>query len=80
MRNWTKTLTDAHILAVVGHTPFELACVEYGYTVIGKGTTSGLWKEVSREAQVYQILRKAQSANIDKSRNKPVHTHTHTIH
>ncbi|KAJ5489170.1 hypothetical protein N7539_004060 [Penicillium diatomitis] len=40
--------------------PFKLSCVVYGYTVIGKGTTSGLWKEVSREAEVYRILRKAQ--------------------
>ncbi|CAG8106649.1 unnamed protein product [Penicillium salamii] len=37
--------------------PFKLTCAVYGYTVVGKGTTSGLWKEVSREAQVYQILR-----------------------
>lgn len=44
--------------------PFKLTCVEYGYTVIGKGTTSGLWKEVSREAQVYQILRKAQGSAV----------------
>lgn len=29
-----------------------------------KGTTSGLWKEVSREAQVYQILRKAQGSAV----------------
>lgn len=36
--------------------PFKLTCVVYGYTVIGKGTTSGLWKEVSREAEVYRIL------------------------
>ncbi|KAL7649127.1 hypothetical protein ACMYSQ_012472 [Aspergillus niger] len=40
--------------------PFKLTCMKYGYTVIGKGTTSGLWEEVSREAQVYQILRKVQ--------------------
>ncbi|KAL4931879.1 uncharacterized protein BDV17DRAFT_279971 [Aspergillus undulatus] len=44
--------------------PFKLTCVEYGYTVIGKGTTSGLWKEVSREAEVYQILRKAQGSAV----------------
>jgi hypothetical protein len=49
-RNWTKILTDAHLLAVAGHTPFKLTCVGYGYTVIEKGTTSGMWKEVSREA------------------------------
>ncbi|CAG8325322.1 unnamed protein product [Penicillium salamii] len=44
--------------------PFKLTCVVYGYTVIGKGTTSGLWKDVSREAQVYQILRKAQGSAV----------------
>ncbi|CAG8003658.1 unnamed protein product [Penicillium salamii] len=44
--------------------PFKLTCIVYGYTVIGKGTTSGLWKDVSREAQVYQILRKAQGSAV----------------
>ncbi|KAJ5267404.1 hypothetical protein N7478_010212 [Penicillium angulare] len=44
--------------------PFKLTCMKYGYTVIGKGTTSGLWKEVSREAQVYQILRRAQGSAV----------------
>ncbi|OQD78749.1 hypothetical protein PENANT_c084G07588 [Penicillium antarcticum] len=44
--------------------PFKLTCMKYGYTVIGKGTTSGLWEEVSREAQVYQILRKAQGSAV----------------
>ncbi|CAG8417681.1 unnamed protein product [Penicillium salamii] len=44
--------------------PFKLNCALYGYTVIGKGTTSGLWKEVSREAEVYRILRKAQGSAV----------------
>ncbi|CAG8091249.1 unnamed protein product [Penicillium salamii] len=44
--------------------PFKLTCMEYGYTVVGKGTTSGLWKEVSREVQVYQVLRKAQGSAV----------------
>ncbi|KAJ6003894.1 hypothetical protein N7540_013176 [Penicillium herquei] len=44
--------------------PFKLTCTRYGYTVIGKGTTSGLWREVSREAQVYQILRRAQGSAV----------------
>ena len=44
--------------------PFKLTCMEYGYTVIGKGTTSGLWEEVSREAQVYRVLRKAQGSAV----------------
>lgn len=44
--------------------PFKLTCAIYGYTVVGKGTTSGLWKEVSREAQIYQILRKVQGSAV----------------
>ncbi|KAB8071295.1 hypothetical protein BDV29DRAFT_159594 [Aspergillus leporis] len=44
--------------------PFKLTCAIYGYTVIGKGTTSGLWREVSREAEVYRILRKAQGSAV----------------
>ncbi|OJJ47661.1 hypothetical protein ASPZODRAFT_1739647 [Penicilliopsis zonata CBS 506.65] len=40
--------------------PFKITCSTYGYTVVGKGTTSRLWKEVSREAEVYQVLRKVQ--------------------
>ena len=44
--------------------PFKLTDAMYGYTVVGKGTTSRLWKVVSREAQVYQILRKAQGSAV----------------
>ncbi|KAB8079054.1 hypothetical protein BDV29DRAFT_187492 [Aspergillus leporis] len=33
--------------------PFKITCTVYGYTVVGKGTTSRLWTEVSREADVY---------------------------
>ncbi|CAG8132553.1 unnamed protein product [Penicillium nalgiovense] len=44
--------------------PFKLSCMKYCYTVLGKGTTSGLWKEVSREAQVYRVLRKAQGSAV----------------
>jgi serine/threonine protein kinase len=44
--------------------PFKLTCIPYGYTVVGKGTTSGLWKEVSREAEVYRILQKAQGSAV----------------
>ena len=32
--------------------------------VLIKGTTSGLWKEVVRVTQVYQILRKAQGSAV----------------
>lgn len=44
--------------------PFKLTCATYGYAVVGKGTTSELWKEVSRESQVYQVLRKAQGSAV----------------
>ncbi|KAJ5719006.1 hypothetical protein N7493_007461 [Penicillium malachiteum] len=44
--------------------PFKLTYLEYGYTVIGKGTISDLWDRVSREVQVYQILRKAQGSAV----------------
>ncbi|PYH89798.1 hypothetical protein BO71DRAFT_434460 [Aspergillus ellipticus CBS 707.79] len=45
--------------------PFKLTCSPYGYTVVGKGTTSGLWKKVvSREAEIYHILRKAQGSAV----------------
>ncbi|GIK07190.1 hypothetical protein Aspvir_002846 [Aspergillus viridinutans] len=40
--------------------PFKITCAAYGYTLVGKGTTDKLWKEVSREAEVYQVLRKVQ--------------------
>ncbi|CEJ62635.1 hypothetical protein PMG11_11130 [Penicillium brasilianum] len=47
--------------------PFKLTCITYGYTVVGKGTTSRLWQEVSREAreaEVYRILHKAQGSAV----------------
>jgi Lipopolysaccharide kinase (Kdo/WaaP) family len=44
--------------------PFKITCAKYGYTVVGKGTTSRLWKEVSREAEVYQVLRKVQGVAV----------------
>ena len=37
-------------------------CGSYGYTVVGKGTTSRLWKEVSREAEIYHILQRVQGS------------------
>ncbi|KAJ5087271.1 hypothetical protein N7456_010887 [Penicillium angulare] len=44
--------------------PFKLTCSKYGYTVLGKGTTSSLWKEVSKEKDVYHILRAAQGSAV----------------
>lgn len=61
-----RTSTDARTLVIAGHTVhrFKLTCAVYGYTVVVKGTTSELWKEVAREAQVYRILRKAQASAV----------------
>ena len=36
--------------------PFKVTSPTYGYTVVGKGTTSRLWEEVSRGAEIYRIL------------------------
>ncbi|KAL2823332.1 hypothetical protein BDW59DRAFT_173501 [Aspergillus cavernicola] len=43
---------------------FKLTCPRYGYTVVGKGTTSGLWGIVSREAEVYHLLREVQGSAV----------------
>ncbi|GAB7336110.1 hypothetical protein MBLNU13_g08906t1 [Cladosporium sp. NU13] len=42
--------------------PFKLHYEAHGYTFVGKGTTSGLWHTVSREANFYQILGNAQGS------------------
>ncbi|OJD23050.1 hypothetical protein ACJ73_05597 [Blastomyces percursus] len=44
--------------------PFKITCAAYGYTLVGKGTTAGLWKVVSREAEVYRVLQKAQGSAV----------------
>ncbi|KAF7589601.1 hypothetical protein BBP40_004061 [Aspergillus hancockii] len=44
--------------------PFKITCSAYGYTVVGKGTTSQLWNEVSREAVIYRILSRAQGSAV----------------
>ncbi|EDN11139.1 conserved hypothetical protein [Histoplasma mississippiense (nom. inval.)] len=44
--------------------PFKITCAAYGYTLVGKGTTSGLWKVVSREAEIYRVLQKAQGSAV----------------
>lgn len=44
--------------------PFKVTCAAYGYTIIGKGTTSRLWKEVSREAEIYRVLQRAQGSAV----------------
>lgn len=44
--------------------PFKITSSQYGYTVLGKGTTTKLWTEVSREADIYRVLRKAQGSAV----------------
>ncbi|KHN93689.1 Protein kinase-like domain protein [Metarhizium album ARSEF 1941] len=44
--------------------PFKITCATYGYTVVGKGTTSKHWGEVSREAEVYGVLQRAQGSAV----------------
>ncbi|GJP88742.1 SNF2 N-terminal domain family protein [Aspergillus niger] len=44
--------------------PFKVTCAAYGYTMVGKGTTSRRWEEVKREEVVYHILNKAQASAV----------------
>ncbi|KAJ5355711.1 hypothetical protein N7517_010320 [Penicillium concentricum] len=43
---------------------FKITCAAYGYTVVGKGTTTHLWPQVSREIEVYRVLQRAQGSAI----------------
>ncbi|EGD95585.1 hypothetical protein TESG_03058 [Trichophyton tonsurans CBS 112818] len=44
--------------------PFKITCRQYGYTVVGKGTTARRWDEVRREADVYRVLQKVQGSAV----------------
>ena len=44
--------------------PFKITCTSYGYTIVGKGTTSRHWNEVSRETEVYKVLQRAQGSAV----------------
>lgn len=44
--------------------PFKITYASYGYTMVGKGTTSRLWAEASHEAVVYRVLRKVQGSTV----------------
>lgn len=44
--------------------PFKVTCASYGYTIVGKGTTSWLWDQLLREAEVYHVLRQAQGSAV----------------
>ncbi|KAJ8104193.1 hypothetical protein POJ06DRAFT_243883 [Lipomyces tetrasporus] len=61
--NLDRNCTPLGVCGAYG-APFKLTCAAYRYTVVGKGTASGLWKEVSREAEIYQVLGKAQGSAV----------------
>ncbi|GLA09993.1 hypothetical protein AnigIFM60653_001132 [Aspergillus niger] len=44
--------------------PFKVTCTAYGYTMVGKGTTSRRWEEVKREEVVYRVLDQAQASAV----------------
>ncbi|KAL3468709.1 hypothetical protein BJX99DRAFT_242872 [Aspergillus californicus] len=44
--------------------PFKVTSATHGYTIVGKATTSQRWRLVSREADVYRILQRAQGSAI----------------
>ncbi|CEL07057.1 hypothetical protein ASPCAL10222 [Aspergillus calidoustus] len=44
--------------------PFKITRSTFGYTVVGKGTTSNRWRKVSREAEVYGVLQRAQGSAV----------------
>lgn len=44
--------------------PFKITSDAYGYTIVGKGTTTSLWPEVSQEAHVYHILAQVQGSAV----------------
>ncbi|KAE8151611.1 hypothetical protein BDV25DRAFT_138741 [Aspergillus avenaceus] len=44
--------------------PFKITRAQFGYTVVGKGTTSRRWKEVIHEAVIYQLLQNAQGSAV----------------
>ncbi|PYH88143.1 hypothetical protein BO71DRAFT_423891 [Aspergillus ellipticus CBS 707.79] len=48
----------------VSGAPFKVTYTAYGYTMIGKETTSQRWDEVSREVEVYRVLQKAQGSAV----------------
>ena len=43
---------------------FKLTCDIYGYTLVGKGTTSCLQQELLCEANVYSVLQQAQESTV----------------
>ncbi|ODM15754.1 hypothetical protein SI65_08988 [Aspergillus cristatus] len=44
--------------------PFKITYAKYGYTVVGKGMTSGLWDQLKGEAEVYRVLQQDQGSAV----------------
>jgi hypothetical protein len=44
--------------------PFKITSSTFGYTIVGKGTTSKRWRMVSREAEAYGVLKYAQGSAV----------------
>ncbi|PYH91091.1 hypothetical protein BO71DRAFT_443423 [Aspergillus ellipticus CBS 707.79] len=44
--------------------PFKITSTTHGYTLVGKGTTLRLWPLVSREVEIYQVLKAAQCSAV----------------
>jgi hypothetical protein len=44
--------------------PFKITCATFGYTILGKRTASTRWAEVSREAEVYHVIKHAQGSAV----------------
>ncbi|EHA26120.1 hypothetical protein ASPNIDRAFT_120396, partial [Aspergillus niger ATCC 1015] len=43
---------------------FKVTCTAYGYTMVGKGTTSRRWEEVKCEEVIYHVLDQAQASAV----------------
>ncbi|OJJ65836.1 hypothetical protein ASPBRDRAFT_79608 [Aspergillus brasiliensis CBS 101740] len=44
--------------------PFKITYTAYGYTMVGKGTTSQWWDKVRREEDVYRVLNQVQGSAV----------------
>ncbi|GCB27605.1 hypothetical protein AAWM_10490 [Aspergillus awamori] len=44
--------------------PFKVTYTAYGYTMVGKGTTSQRWDKVRREEDVYRVLNQVQGSAV----------------
>ncbi|RAK97873.1 uncharacterized protein BO80DRAFT_314628, partial [Aspergillus ibericus CBS 121593] len=60
--------------------PFKLTLTTYGYTFIGKGSTTSLWPEISRESKIYNILRPVQGSAVPVFLGEVNLAHTYFLH